>query len=161
MIVAIYPESNGSTPYLRVLAPAIDDIETAAAKYLDPYGISYVLVDDSTIPPSPYFPNSQTVDISQQYPVFSWDLDEARSWATKYNARYWQQQYNQGILGLTIQNDYQLNLAIATPENERTADQVAAVEFLSGVNTLQQSVQDNIDAATNAEEIAEILSQLG
>jgi hypothetical protein len=101
------------------------------------------------------------VEITGGSPVFSWDMSYARQIATDYNADYWQIQYNQGLLGLSIKNDYQLQLAIATPENERTADQVAAVEFMTGVNGLQQSVQDQIDAATTGEELIQILSQLG
>jgi hypothetical protein len=101
------------------------------------------------------------VDVSQDPPVFGWDLDYAKYLANSYNASYFQAQYNQGLVGLSISNDYQLNLAIATPENERTADQVAAVEFLSGLNQLQTSIEDQIAAATTGEEIISILSQLG
>jgi hypothetical protein len=88
-------------------------------------------------------------------------LDEAKSIATATNSTYWQNQYNNGLLGLSITNDYQLQLAIATPEDERTAEQLAAVEFLTGINTLQNEVQSNIDAATTGEEIIQILGQLG
>jgi hypothetical protein len=101
------------------------------------------------------------VDASVSPPTFDWVLDEAQRAATNYNAQYWQAQYNEGLLGLSITNDYQLQLAIATPEGERTADQVAAVEFLSGINGLQQSVQDQIDAATSGAELISILNQLG
>jgi hypothetical protein len=93
--------------------------------------------------------------------VWSYDLDEAKSIATATNSTYWQNQYNNGLLGLSITNDYQLQLAIATPEDERTADQIAAVEFMIGINGLQTLVQDEIDAATTGEEIIQILSQLG
>jgi hypothetical protein len=93
--------------------------------------------------------------------VWSYDLDEAKSIATATNSTYWQNQYNNGLLGLSITNDYQLQLAIATPEDERTAEQLAAVEFLTGINTLQNEVQSNIDAATTGEEIIQILGQLG
>jgi hypothetical protein len=139
----------------------LDTLEDAAAKFLDPYGTPYVIVDESVIPSSPYIYPAQTVEIVNNLPVFGWDFPAAQTIATNYNSTYWQNQYNQGLLGLAISNDYQLNLAIATPENERTADQVAAIEFLTGINGLQQSTQDQIDAATTGEQLIQILSQLG
>lgn len=160
MNVVVYTDPSDTTNRLKVIFPGLDDAETAASKFLDPLGIPYVIVDDSTIPVSPFFPGSQTVDITQDPPEFSWEFTSAQQWATNYNTQYWQVQYNQGILGLNF-NDYQLSLAVATPENERTAEQIAAIEFMSGTNGLQQSVQDNIDAATTPEELIQILSQLG
>ena len=161
MNVIVYSDPTSLDPYLRVISAGLDDLETIAFKTLDPFGIPYQIVDEADVPPSPYIGNSQIVDASVAPPVYGWVLDQAQSEATAYNAQYWQQQYDLGILGLSISNDYQLQLAIATPENERTADQIAAVEFLSGVNTLQQQVQDQIDAATTGAELITILSQLG
>lgn len=161
MNVIVYSDPSLPTPYLQVISAGFDDLETIAFKTLDPYGIPYQIVDEADIPPSPYIGNAQTVDVSVTPPTFDWVLDEAQRAATSYNSAYWQKQYDLGILGLSISNDYQLQLAIATPEAERTADQVAAVEFLSGVNNLQQQVQDQIDAATTGQELITILSQLG
>jgi hypothetical protein len=161
MNVAVYAESSGSIPYLRVLSAGLDTVEEAAAKYLTPYGVEFVIVDDATIPQSPYIGDAQTVTIVDGVPFFSWDLPTAKSLASSYNAKYWQNQYNAGLLGLSLRADYQLQLAIATPENERTADQVAAVEFLTGINGLQTTVDNNIAAATTGEELVQILSQLG
>jgi hypothetical protein len=139
----------------------LDTLEDSAAKFLDPFGINYVITDVSVIPYSPYISNALQVEITNGLPVFSWDFPYAQQLATSCNAAYWQQQYDQGILGLPIQNDYQLQLAIATPEGERTANQTAAVEFLTGINGLQDATQDQIDAATTGEELIQILSQLG
>jgi hypothetical protein len=161
MDVIVYTDPTADTPYLRIASTGLDSLEVFATKYLDPDGTPYAIVDYSTIPSSPYINQSQTVDVSQDPPVFGWDLDYAKYLANSYNASYFQAQYNQGLVGLSISNDYQLNLAIATPENERTADQVAAVEFLSGLNQLQTSIEDQIAAATTGEEIISILSQLG
>jgi hypothetical protein len=160
MNVAVYAEPGSSIPYLRVLSAGLDTVEQAAQKFLEPQGITYRIVDDSTIPESPFFPGTQTVNTGPAVPVFSWEFTEAQTWAQNYNAEYWQKQYDLGILGLSIDNPYQLQLAIATPENERTADQVAAVEFLSGTNQLQSSVDDEIIAATTPEELNTILSRL-
>jgi hypothetical protein len=161
MNVIVYGTYNSTVSYLNVVSAGADDLETFAFKYLEPFGIPYQIVDQMDIPPSPYIGNAQTVDASVSPPTFDWVLDEAQRAATSYNAQYWQAQYNEGLLGLSITNDYQLQLAIATPEGERTADQVAAVEFLSGINGLQQSVQDQIDAATSGAELISILNQLG
>lgn len=161
MNVIVYSDPTLPTPYLQVISAGLDDLETIAFKTLDPYNIPYQIVDSADIPPSPYIGNSQTVDVSVTPPTYDWVLDEAQHQATSYNSQYWQQQYNQGLLGLGISADYQLQLAVATPEAERTADQVAAVEFLSGINSLQQQIQDQIDAATSGTELISILSQLG
>jgi hypothetical protein len=161
MNVLVYSDPTLATPYLRVVSAGLDTLQEFAFKFLDPYGITYAEVDESLIPPSPYIGPAQTVDTSVTPPTFDWVLDEAQRLATSYNSEYWQNQYNQGLFGLSITNDYQLQLAIATPEAERTADQVAAVEFLSGINGLQQDVQDQIDAATSGTELISILSQLG
>jgi len=161
MNVIVYSDPTSPTPYLRVISPGLDDLETIAFKFLDPYGTPYQIVDAADIPPSPFIGNAQTVDVSVTPPTFDWVLDEAQAAATNYNSQYWQQQYNNGILGLSINNDYQLQLAIATPENERTADQVAAIEFLSGINSLQEQVQTQINDATTGQELITILNQLG
>jgi hypothetical protein len=163
MNVAVYPSNESVTPFIRVMSGGLDDVETAAEKYLTPLGISYQIVESSTITPSPYIANSQTVTLGVDGapPTYGWDFAAAQQAATAYNSEYWQKQYNQGILGLSITAPYQLSLAIATPEAERTAEQLAAVEFLTGINTLQTEVQDSIDAATTGEEIIQILSQLG
>jgi hypothetical protein len=161
MDVIIYANTSSPTPYLRILCAGLDDLPTIALRFLDPYGIPYVIADESVIPNAGTIPTALTVDVSSGVPVFDWDLNEAKTQATYQNAAYWQKQYNQGLLGLAISNDYQLNLAIATPADDRTADQVAAIEFMTGINGLQQSVQDSIDAATTGEEIVQILSQLG
>ena len=139
----------------------LDTLEDSAAKFLDPFGTPYVITDVSVIPYSPYISNALQVEIVNGLPVFSWDFPYAQQLATAYNAGYWQRQYDQGLLGLPIQNDYQLQLAIATPEDERTANQTAAVEFLTGINGLQEATQAQIDAATTGEELISILSQLG
>jgi len=162
MEVIVYADPENPAPSrLQVMYPGLDTLEESAFKFLDPYGIEYAIVDNSVIPDSPYIYEAQTVEIVSGAPVFGWDFTYAQQLATKYNAKYWQIEYNQGVYGLNISNEYQLNLAIATPEPERTADQVAAVEFLTGINGLQQSVQDSIDAATTGEELITILGQLG
>jgi hypothetical protein len=162
MDVIVYADPENPAPSrLQVMYPGLDTLEESAFKYLDPFGIEYAIVDSSVIPDSPYIYAAQTVEIVSGAPVFGWDFTYAQQIATKYNSRYWQFQYNEGVYGLTITNEYQLNLAIATPEPERTADQVAAVEFLTGVNGLQLDVQDQIDAATTGEELITILNQLG
>ena len=162
MEVIVYADPENPAPSrLQVMYPGLDTLEESAFKFLDPYGIEYAIVDNSVIPDSPYIYEAQTVEIVSGAPVFGWDFTYAQQIATKYNAKYWQIEYNQGVYGLNISNEYQLNLAIATPEPERTADQVAAVEFMTGINGLQQSVQDSIDAATTGEELITILSSLG
>ena len=161
MNVAVYAQIGGDYPALRVLSGGFDSPEDAALKYLAPEGVEWAIVDDSLIPASPYIEQSQTVVITNGVPSFDWDLPTAKSLASQYNAKYWQQQYNTGLFGLPILNDYQLQLAIATPENERTADQTAAVEFLSGINGLQSTVDANIAAAATGQELIQILSQLG
>lgn len=161
MNVAVYANPDTPLPYIKVMSAGLDTLDVAVAKYLDPFGIVYAIVDDGDIEPSPYIQDAQTIDLSGPTPVYGWDLDKAKSMATNINSEYWQNQYNQGLLGVGISNDYQLNLAIATPEDERTADQVAAVEFLTGINQLQTEKQDQIDAATTGQEIISILSSLG
>jgi hypothetical protein len=162
MDIIVYADPENPAPSrLQVMYPGLDTLEESAFKYLDPFGIEYVIVDDSVVPDSPYIAAAQTVEIVSGAPVFGWDFTYAQQIATAYNASYWQMQYNQGIYGLSISNEYQLNLAIATPEEDRTPDQIAAVEFLTGINGLQLSVQDSIDAATTGEELITILSQLG
>lgn len=162
MQVIVYADPENPAPSrLQVMYPGLDTLEDAAFKFLQPYSIPYAIVDNSVIPESPFIYHAQTVEIVDGAPVFGWDFPFAQQIATKYNSQYWQNQFNQGILGLSISTPYQLQLAIATPENERTADQVAAVEFMSGINGLQQSVQDQIDAATTGEELITILSSLG
>ena len=162
MQVIVYADPENPAPSrLQVMYQGLETLEQSAFKFLEPYNIPYVIVDNSVLPASPYIYHAQTVEIVSGAPVFGWDFPYAQQLATNYNSNYWQIQYNQGLLGLSISNDYQLQLAIATPENERTADQVAAVEFMSGINNLQQSVQDNIDAATTGEELISILSGLG
>ena len=162
MNVILYPDpSNPAPSRVQVVYPANDTLEEYAFKYLDPYGIEYVIVDQSTLPNAGQISNYLLMEIVSGSPVFSYDVAGAKDCATSYNSIYWQTQYDQGILGLSIDNSYQLNLAIATPENERTADQIAAVEFMTGTNSLQMEVQDQIDAATTGEEIIAILNQLG
>jgi hypothetical protein len=162
MNVIVYADPTTPAPSrLQIMYAGLDTLEEAAFKFLDPYGTPYVIVDDSVIPSSPYIAHAQTVEIVNGLPVFDWDFPAAQTIATNYNSAYWQVQYDQGLLGLAITNPYQLQLAIATPENERTADQVAAIEFMTGINGLQQSTQDQIDAATTGEELIQILSQLG
>lgn len=161
MNVIVYSDPTSPVPYLRVISAGLDDLETIAFKTLDPFGIPYQIVDEADITPSPYIGNAQTVDVSVTPPTYDWELDEAQRAATSYNASYWQNQYDQGLYGLGITNDYQLQLAVATPEDERTADQIAAVEFLSGINNLQSQVQSQIDAATSGAQLITILSQLG
>jgi hypothetical protein len=162
MEVIVYADPETPAPSrLQVMCPGLDTLEQSAFKYLDPFGIEYVIIDSSVIPDSPYIYAAQTVEIVSGAPVFGWDFTYAQQIATKYNSKYWQIQYDEGVYGLAISNEYQLNLAIATPESERTADQVAAVEFLTGINGLQQSVQDQINAATTGEQLIAILNTLG
>jgi hypothetical protein len=162
MQVIVYSRFQAPNPtYISVISPGEDSIEQIITKQLEPEGIPYAVIDSSDFPPSPYIANAMTVVIDGGFPTFSWDIDLSKTIATSYNAQYWQRQYNEGILGLSIDNAYQLQLAIATPPDERTADQIAAVEFMAGLNELQQSVQDQIDAALTGEEIIAILSQLG
>jgi hypothetical protein len=162
MNVIIYP--NPSTPApapVVIVSPANDTLEEYAFKFLDPFGIDYLIVPKSSLPNASYIYPSLLLEISGGLPVWSYDLTEAKDMATAMNSNYWQNQYNNGLLGLTITNDYQLQLAIATPENERTAEQLAAVQFLTGINDLQTQVQDSIDTATTGEELIQILAQLG
>jgi hypothetical protein len=162
MNVLLYPDPENPAPSrLQLAFPANDTLEEYAFKYLEPYGINYLIVDSSVLPDASSIYNMLLVDISSGVPVFSYDVPAAKSYATAVNSSYWQQQYNNGLLGLSITNDYQLQLAIATPENERTAEQLAAVEFLAGINTLQAQVEDDINSATTGEEIIQILGQLG
>lgn len=162
MNVIVYADPENPAPSrLQVMYEGEDTLEQAAFKFLEPYSIPYSIIDYAQIPQSPFIYHAQTVEIVNDLPVFGWDLGYAQQLATAYNSQYWQSQYNQGLLGTGISNDYQLQLAIATPEDERTAEQTAAVEFLSGINGLQQSIQDQIDAATTGEELITILSQLG
>jgi|688.fasta_scaffold104399_2 hypothetical protein len=162
MDVIIYPDPSSPAPSrLQVVFPANDTLEEYAFKYLESYSIDYLTVEYSTIPQSPYIGAAQLVEFVSGDPVYSYDLDEAKDIASGINSRYWQNQYDAGLLGVGITNDYQLQLAVATPEGERTADQIAAIEFMSGINGLQTEVQDEIDAATTGEEIITILSQLG
>ena len=162
MQVIVYADPEFPAPSgLHVMYAGQDTLEESAFKYLEPFGIDYVIVDSSVIPDSPFIYADQTVEIVSGVPVFGWNIGDAQQTATNYNASYWQSEYDKGILATGISNDYQLNLAIATPENERTAEQTAAVEFLVGINGLQTAVQDQIDAATTGEEIISILSALG
>lgn len=162
MQVIVYADPENPSPSrLQIMYQGLDTLEESAAKLLEPFGIAYQIVDSSVIPDSPYIYHAQTVDMSGPTPVFDWDFPYAQQLATSYNASYWQTQYNQGILGTGIYNDYQLQLAIATPEDERTAEQTAAVEFMAGINGLQQSIQDQIDTATTGQQLIQILSQLG
>lgn len=159
MEVIVYSGTPGS--YVNILTPGLDTLEQAAAKFLQPFDIPFVYMDSEDIPPAPYITDAQTVTIDGNTATFGWDLPSAKQIATNYNAQYWQQQYEAGILGLSIDNSYQLALAVATPESERTADQVAAIEFMVGLNGLQSDVQSQIDAATSGEELITILNQLG
>jgi len=162
MNVIIYPDPTNPAPSrLQVVYPGGDTLEDYAFKYLEPYGIEYLIVDRDSIPNSGQISSAQILEIVGGSPVYGYDLNAAKDIATGINSRYWQTQYNTGLLGLSITNDFQLNLAIATPENERTADQIAAVEFLTGLNGLQNDIQTQIDDATTGEELITILNQLG
>jgi hypothetical protein len=162
MNVIIYPNPSMPAPApVVIVSPGNDTLEEYAFKYLDPFGIGYLIVPKASLPNASYIYPSLLLEISGGAPVWSYDLAQAKDIATDTNSNYWQNQYNTGLLGLSITNDYQLQLAIATPEDERTAEQLAAVEFLSGISTLQTQVQTNIDAATTGEEIIQILGQLG
>lgn len=160
MQIAVYADPS-PTSFLHILCAGADDLQTAITKFLDPQGVEYAVMDDSELPDARFILPAITVSIDNGVATFGWDMSKATTIATQYNSQYWQKQYDAGLLGLAINNDYQLNLAIATPEGERTADQVAAIEFLTGINGLQSSVQDQIDAATTGEEIIQILSNLG
>jgi hypothetical protein len=162
MNVLLYPDPSSPAPSrVQLVYPANDTLEEFAFKFLDPEGIEYVIVDQSELPDASYIYNMLLVEIVDGAPVFSYDVPAAKEFASAQNSQYWQTQYNEGLLGLSITNDYQLQLACATPEDERTADQVAAVEFMIGLSSLQADVQTQIDAATTGEEIISILSQLG
>lgn len=162
MQVIIYADQSTPQPSrLQVVYPANDTLEEYAFKYLDPYAIEYLTVDYSVIPNASYFYSLQTLEIVDGVPQFAVDFEAAKEMTVAMNSAYWQQQYNNGIATTGLTNDYQLQLALATPEDERTAVQTAAVEFMIGLNGLQQSVQDQIDAATTVEELIQILDQLG
>lgn len=160
MQVAVYADP-GPDPFLHVLSAGLDDLQTAITKFLDPQGIQYAIVDDTELPDSRFILGAITISVSNGLATFGWDMGKAQTLATQYNSAYWQNQYDAGLLGLSVNNEYLLNLAIATPAAERTADQVAAVEFLTGISGLQTAVQDQIDAATTGEELIQILSNLG
>jgi hypothetical protein len=162
MNVLIYPDQTNPAPSrLHIVYAGGDTLEEYAFKYLDPYFIEYLIVDQSVIPDSPAIYHAQTLEIVGGAPVFGWDVAYAKEIATSMNSQYWQTQYSVGLLGLNFTNSYQIQLALATPEDERTANQVAAIEFLTGVNQLQTELQLEIDAATTGEELIQILSQLG
>lgn len=161
MQVAVFANPSTTIPYLCVLSAGQDTLQEAVDKYLVPFGIPYYITTDDQIPESPYIGNSQTVTFSGGVPQYDWDLDAAKTQATNYNTSYWQTQYNAGILSLGYTASYQLNLAIATPEGERTDSQAAVVEFLTGVNQLQGEIQTQIDAATTGTQLINILNQLG
>jgi len=162
MNVIIYPDPTNPAPSrIQIVYAGGDTLEQYAFKYLEPYNIEYLIVDQATIPAAGQIYFAQTLEISGGFPVYGYDLSFAKDIASGVNASYFQAQYNNGLLGLSITNDYQLNLAIATPEAERTADQVAAVEFMIGINGLQTSVQEQIDTATTGEQLITILNQLG
>jgi hypothetical protein len=162
MNVIIYPDpSNPAPSRLQIVYPGNDTLEEYAFKHLDPYGIEYQIVDYGVIPQASTIYSAQLLEFVSGAPVFSFDVPLAKEIASGINSRYWQTQYNIGLLDVGITNDYQLQLAVATPEAERTADQVAVIEFMTGINGLQAETQDQIDAATTGEEIIQILSQLG
>jgi hypothetical protein len=144
------------------MSPGLISANEVAELYLAPYDIPYAIVSATTLPDGSYIPEALTVTFNEHGgPQYGWDLPMAKQLAMFYNSGYWQAQYNHGLLGLPIQTQYQLNLAIATPEPERTADQVAAIEFMVGINDLQTQVEDQINAATTGEQIVGILNQLG
>mgnify|MGYP006299132319 CR=1 FL=1 len=162
MNVLLYTDPAYPAPSrVQLVYPGNDTLEEYAFKFLEPYSIEYTIIDQSLLPDASYLYNYLLLEFVDGDPVFSYDVPGAKDYATAFNSQYWQTQYNDGLLGLSITNDYQLQLAIATPENERTADQIAAVEFLTGINGLQNDVQTQIDAATTGEELIAILNTLG
>ena len=162
MDVIVYKNPDPASNALCVMSPGLISANEAAELYLAPYDITYAIVNQQTLPDGSYIPEALTIEFDEfGGPHYGWDLPMAKELAIFYNSGYWQAQYNHGLLGLPIQTQYQLNLAIATPENERTADQVAAIEFMVGINGLQNDVEDQINAATTGEQIVGILNQLG
>lgn len=161
MDTIVFPNPETSTPYACLVYPGLDSIEDVIEKVVDPLGVDYAIVDESTIPDSSYITEAMTVSINGGSAQFDWDLALAKQLALSYNSHYWQKQYNQGLLQLAISNPYQLSLAVATPPEERTADQVAAVEYMVGLNGLQTDVENQIATATTGQEIIGILGQLG
>ena len=157
MEVIIFPGQSGS---LNVMYPGLDTLQQAAAKHLDPFNIPYKITDSSVIPPAPFIAGAQTVDFSTTFPVFGWDLEKAKELAASYNILYWQNEFKEGISNLAV-SDYQIQLATATAPNQRTAEQVAIIEFMNGINGLQNDIAVGINEADSGESIIEILSRLG
>jgi hypothetical protein len=161
MNVIIFADPQNPQPSrLNVMYPGLDTLEQSASKYLIPFSIPYRIVDSSIIPNSPFIYSAQTVDLSTPSPTFGWDLEKARDLAAKHNILYWQNEFKEGIANLAVSN-YQIQLATATPPDQRTTEQVAIVEFMIGINGLQNDIAIQINEAESGEEIIAILSRLG
>ena len=161
MRVAVFPNPYvGGNDVLCVLSPGQDDIEVAAQKTLGDNDIPYMIVEEGQIPNGGPLVNAMTVDVSGSEPVFGFDVPEAKVLSTNINIGYWQLQSNEALAELNM-SDYQLLVALSTPESQRTDEQQAAVDAINEINTLQMQTQDQINAATTGEELLTILSQLG
>lgn len=157
MEVIIFPGQTGS---LNVMYPGLDTLQQAAAKHLEPFNIPYKITDSSVIPPAPFIAAAQTVDFSAPFPVFGWNLEKAKELAANYNILYWQNEFKEGITNLAV-SDYQIQLATATSPNQRTAEQVAIVEFMIGIDGLQNDIALQINEAESGDDIVGILGRLG
>lgn len=161
MNVIIFADPQNPQPSrLNVMYPALDTLEQSASKYLIPFEIPYRIVDSSIIPNSPFIYSAQTVDLSTPSPTFGWNLEKARELAANYNILYWQNEFKEGITNLAV-SDYQIQLATATLPNQRTAEQVAIVEFMIGINGLQNDIALQINEAESGDDIVGILGRLG
>lgn len=162
MEVIIFADPQNPQPSrLNVMYPGLDTLEQSAAKYLIPFSTPYRIVDSSIIPNSPFIYSTQTVDLSTPSPTFGWSMVEAKKIALNYNSTYWQTQLKEGLEDLPEAEDFQVQLAIATPVNLRSENQVAIVEFMNGISGLLNDIASQINEAETGQEIIEILSRLG
>jgi hypothetical protein len=135
----------------------MDGIEEAAEKALASQEIPYKIVESESLPQNARWVfNALTVDLSGSDPVYSYDLDLARSTALSSNSVYWGTQYLDGLeeLGLT---EMDVNLALGTPSESRTETQTAAVDFITEISTQRQLVASELQSATSGEELNAIL----
>ena len=134
MEVIIFADPQNPQPSrLNVMYPGLDTLEQSALKYLVPFSTPYRIVDSSIITNSPFIYSTQTVDLSTPSPTFGWNMVEAKKIAFNYNSTYWQTQLKEGLEDLPEAEDFQVQLAIATPVNSRSENQIAIVEFIGRV----------------------------
>lgn len=157
MNVAVYANPLTSIPYLCILYPALDTIEVAAEKALTSQLIPYQIVDSSTLPQdSKYIFNAVTVDISGPAPTYGVDMTLARTIANGSNNAYWQAQYLEGLSEMGM-SEMDVNVAIATPPEDRTPTQILLVQFVTEITIEKQSVASQLSNATTGEELNAIL----